>query len=112
MKIKLCALLLWSVGLQVLAQTQTPAIQADAQETLDQQRADIAAHKQAVMDAHAKLREQCWQRFAVNDCLRDVRRAQRKALEPVQAEQIALNARERNLRLQEREQRLQDKAKP
>lgn len=112
MKIKLFALLLWGMGLPVLAQTQTLATQTDAQHALDQQRADIAARKQAVMDAHAKLREQCWQRFAVNDCLRDVHRTQRKALEPVQAELIALNARERNLRLQEREQRLQGKAKP
>ena len=112
MKIKSLALLLWSVGLQVLAQTQTPALQADAQQALDQQRADLTARKQSVMDVHARLREQCWQRFAVNDCLRDVRRAQRKALEPVQAEQIELNARERSLRLQERKQRLQDKAKP
>ncbi len=111
MKIKLSALMLWSACCQVLAQTQTPPLQA-LQHSLDQQRAEIAARKQAVMDAHFKMREQCWQRFAVNDCLRDVRRAQRKALEPLQAEQIALNARERSLRLQAREQRLQDKSKP
>lgn len=110
MKTRLIVLLLCGWGLQVQAQQATT--ERSEQQAIDQQRADISIRKQAVLDAHAKLRQQCWQRFAVNDCLRDVRRAQRKALEPVETELLTLNARERALRLQEREQRLQDKAKP
>lgn len=94
------------------AWAQSPETEPGEQQALDLQRAELTAKKQAVLDAHTQLRQQCWQRFAVNDCLRDVRRAQRKELAPVEAALIALNARERSLRLTEREQRLQDKAKP
>lgn len=110
MKTRLFALMFVIAAGQVQAQQSTaPAV--GEQQALDQQRNEVMAKKQAVLQAHAKLQEQCWQRFAVNDCLRDVRRAQRKALAPVEAALIELNARERELRLQEREQRLQDKAK-
>lgn len=110
MKTRLFALMFVIAAGQVQAQQITaPAI--GEQQVLDQQRNELMAQKQAVLQTHAKLQEQCWQRFAVNDCLRDVRRAQRKALAPVEAALIELNARERELRLHEREQRLQDKAK-
>jgi hypothetical protein len=110
MKTRLFALMFVIVAGQVQAQQITaPAV--GEQQVLDQQRNELMAQKQVVLQTHAKLQEQCWQRFAVNDCLRDVRRAQRKALAPVEAQLIELNARERQLRLQEREQRLQDKAK-
>jgi hypothetical protein len=110
MKTRLFALMFVIATGQVQGQ-QSSAPAVGEQQALDQQRNEVMAKKQAVLQAHAKLQEQCWQRFAVNDCLRDVRRAQRKALAPVEAQLIELNARERQLRLQEREQRLQDKAK-
>ena len=95
------------------AQAQQGALTLGVQQqAIDQQRTALTAQKQAVMDAHSQQQAQCWQRFAVNDCLRDVRRAQRKALAPVEHALIELNAQERQLRLQEREQRLLDKAKP
>ncbi len=110
MKTWFIVLLMCAFAAQVRA--QLPNAEPGEQAILSAQRAEMTMRKQAVMEEHTKLRKQCWQRFAVNDCLRDVRRAQRKALEPVQAELLALNARERALRLKEREQRLQDKAKP
>lgn len=51
----------------------------------------------------------CWQRFAVNDCLAAVRREFRQQREPLQAQLLVLRQREREIRLQLREQRLQDK---
>lgn len=94
------------------AQAQPLVVEPGEQQALEQQRAELMAKKRGVLDAHAQIRQQCWQRFAVNDCLRDVRRAQRKELAPIETALIELNARERSLRLIEREQRLQDKAKP
>jgi len=95
---------------QVQAQ-QAELTLVEKQQSIAHKRAELMAKKQAVSDAHARLQEQCWQRFAVNDCLRDVRRAQRKALEPMEAALLELNASDRALRLQDREQRLLDKAR-
>ncbi|MEY3944166.1 MAG: hypothetical protein RIS04_1015 [Pseudomonadota bacterium] len=109
MKTRLLAFLLLILTGHAQAQLSELTL-VEKQRAIELKRSELTAKKQAVADAHAKLQEQCWQRFAVNDCLRDVRRAQRKALEPVEAALLELIASDRLLRLQEREQRLLDKA--
>jgi colicin import membrane protein len=77
---------------------------------------DLARHKASLhqtMDV-IELRQQeaaraCWQRFAVNDCLIRVRREKRELLEPLRQQMLHLDAAERQLRLDLREKRLQDK---
>lgn len=89
---------------------QTPDALQAAQERLSAERARLQAERVQVEQAHeARLRE-CWQRFAVNTCLRDVRRSRYAALDPIRAQELALNAEERALLAQQRDERLHEKA--
>jgi len=80
------------------------------QERIAAERERLQSERAQLEQAHeARLRE-CWQRFAVNTCLREVRRSRYAALDPIRAQELALNAEERALRAQQREERLQEKA--
>jgi colicin import membrane protein len=95
---------LWFFAMPIMAQDTDLHEQEIARKKtqLSQAMADIELrHQQA---AHA-----CWQRFAVNDCLILVRREKRSQLEPLRQQLLQLDAAERQLRLQSREKRLQDK---
>ncbi len=108
--------LVWQWGAQ--AQTPTPGAATDAvavRETddvparIDAERTRLQRERAAIEQAHDNDQRQCWQRFAVNDCLRNVRRSQRTALEPLRVRELELNAQERAWRTQQREERLKDK---
>lgn len=90
---------------QGLAWAQPETLQSlrEAQAGLEQQLQALQQHQQAQARA-------CWQRFAVNDCLLQVRRQARTTREPLQAQLQALRLRERELLGLQREQRLQEKA--
>lgn len=98
-----CLLLLGAAG---LAQAQTEPGPRDA-EAMRQARERIAADRARVAEVLAGQERGCYQRFAVNDCLREARRQQREALAVLRREEIALNAEERRRREAERVQRLQ-----
>jgi len=91
-------------GATCLAQAQVAPGEAEA---VRQARERIAADRARIAEVFAEQQRGCYQRFAVNDCLREARRQQREALAVLRREEIALNAEERRRREAERMQRLQ-----
>ena len=89
-----------------------PAVLPDADvlpEAITRQRQALAAQRSAIGQAEAQQQAVCWQKFAVNACLSEARRARRQALEPLRQQELALNAQERLWRTEQRERRLQGK---
>ncbi|MEN9889649.1 MAG: hypothetical protein RL559_1686 [Pseudomonadota bacterium] len=89
---------------------QSPAADEDTEVRIARARAELQAEREAIEQAHAERQRECWQRFAVNACLADVRRSRRDALAPIRARELAVNAEERAWRTQQRDERLRDKA--
>lgn len=95
-------------------QPSQPSAQAAAKpdelpEAITRQRQALAAQRSAIAQAEAQQQAVCWQKFAVNACLSEARRARRQALEPLRQQELALNAQERLWRTEQRERRLQGK---
>ena len=101
MKIRL-VLLTWSLCAVVQAQPlpSSPAPDAGTPQRIAAERQQLQAQRNDVEQA---------QRFAVNDCLREVRRSRRAALDPLRARELALNAQERAWQTFQREERLRQK---
>jgi hypothetical protein len=78
-------------------------------EAITRQRQALAAQRSAIEQTEAAQQVVCWQRFAVNACLSEARRARRQALEPLRQQELALNAQERLWRTEQRERRLEGK---
>ena len=78
-------------------------------ETITRQRQVLASQRSTIEQAEAAQQAICWQKFAVNACLSEARRARRQALEPLRQQELALNAQERLWRTEQREKRLQGK---
>lgn len=90
--------------------SQGPASQQDdLPEAITRQREALAAQRSAIAQAEATQQAVCWQKFAVNACLSEARRARRQALEPLRQQELALNAQERLWSTEQRERRLQGK---
>jgi hypothetical protein len=68
----------------------------------DDERVRIAVEREALTARFAQEELECAQRFAVNDCLEDVRRRRRDALEPLRAREFELDDAERLRRAAER----------
>ena len=100
-------LALWMLSVTVLA--QTPAAAEDVPTRIDAERERLQAERTAIEEVHDARMSDCWQRFAVNACLREVRRSRHAALDPIRAQELALNAQERAWRTRLREERLQQK---
>ena len=83
--------------------------QDDLPEAITRQRQALAQQRNAIGQAEAQQQVVCWQKFAVNACLSEARRARRQALEPLRQQELALNAQERLWRTEQRERRLQNK---
>jgi len=93
-----------------LGAAHTPAADEDTPSRLASARAQLQVERQAIEHEHDTRQHECWQRFAVNACLTEVRRSRRAALEPIRARELTLNAEERAWRTQQRDERLRDKA--
>ena len=78
-------------------------------EGIARQRQALAVQRRAIAQAEETQQAACWQKFAVNVCLSDARRARRQALEPLRQQELALNAQERMWRSEQREWRLRIK---
>ena len=78
-------------------------------EAITRQRQALAAQRSAIEQTETAQQLVCWQKFAVNACLSEARRARRQALEPLRQQELALNAQERLWRTEQRERRLQGK---
>lgn len=95
-------------------QPSQPSMQAapkpeELPEAITLQRQALATQRSAIVQAEAAQQAVCWQKFAVNACLSEARRARRQALEPLRQQELALNAQERLWRTEQREKRLQGK---
>lgn len=98
----------WALALSLSA---GPALAAEeALQAVLQQQSALEQVLQRLQDQEQQASQACWQRFAVNDCQRQVRRDARREREPLHLQWLGLRELERTLRLQLREQRLQDKA--
>ena len=101
--------LLTALLLAPLAWAQTAAELADPSARIEAERAQLQAERSAAARTHDERQRECWQRFAVNSCLQQVRRDRHAALDPLRARELALNEQERAWRTQQREQRLREK---
>lgn len=104
-----CWAVAMAVGMPTQAQT-TPAPDPAGPDTWRQQRQVLSAQRQAILTTYEQQKLACWQKFAVNPCLTEARRARRQALEPIQQQELALNAKERLWRTEQRDRRLQNKS--
>ena len=100
------ALWLW-LGLAASALAQAPL--AAIEDRINAERERLQAERTLIEQAHEARTRECWQRFAVNSCLQQVRRDRHAALDPLRARELALNEQERAWRTQQREQRLREK---
>jgi hypothetical protein len=95
---------------QSLQSSEAAALNPDVlPEAITRHRQTLAAQRSAIGQAEAAQQAVCWQKFAVNACLSEARRARRQALEPLRQQEVALNAQERLWRTEQRERRLQGK---
>jgi small-conductance mechanosensitive channel len=94
---------------QPLPSAPAPAPDTGTPQRIAAERQQLQAQRNDVEQAHELRSRECWQRFAVNDCLRDVRRSRRAALGPLRARELELNAQERAWQTFQREERLRQK---
>jgi hypothetical protein len=101
------AAILFAILSGALVQAQA---QDDVPADIRQQREVLAQERVRIVQQHDALARACWQKFAVNDCLADVRKSKRNQLDPIHQQELVLNAQERAWRTRQREERLQNKA--
>ncbi len=95
---------------RALAATAPPESDADAlQPWLDSQRTRIEAARAVSVKRFEADEKACWQRFAVNACIRQARVQRRGVLDRLRQEELAVNDVERQRRTAARLQQLQDK---
>ena len=102
---------LFATGLLMLlwgAQAQQPAsLPADDNSA---QRARIAADRSSAQALFEKDEVGCYQRFAVTDCLREVKVRRRAVLEALRREELVLNDADRKKRAEEHARRASEKS--
>ncbi|MDR2127814.1 MAG: hypothetical protein LBP52_01910 [Burkholderiaceae bacterium] len=74
-----------------------------------QEKARIAQGRQAAQARYAEAEKQCWQKFAVNDCLRKARLERRAQLDVLRQQEWALDDLERAARADARQRALRAK---
>lgn len=105
----ICAWL--SMGFASLSLAQAvPPFTEDPSVRIAAERQEIATERLSIDQVHDARVRDCWQRFAVNGCLQEVRRSRRAQLDPVRKRELALNAQERAWRTHQREERLREKS--
>ncbi|MFM7026024.1 MAG: hypothetical protein ACKOWC_08215 [Limnohabitans sp.] len=85
------------------------AISDDVPQRIAAERAVLERERAQIDQMHDARMRECWQKFAVNTCLREVRHSRHLALDPIRAQELQVNAQERAWRTQQREDRLQEK---
>lgn len=76
---------------------------------LSAERARVTQSREAAQSRFAADETLCWQRFAVNDCLRQARLQRRAALDQLRQQELALNEIERQRRAEQRLRQLDEK---
>jgi hypothetical protein len=77
---------------------------------LAEQRSKLEQERSALLSKYDAQERACWQRFAVNDCLRSVRRAKRADIQPIDEAEWALAGQQRALVQAQRRARLAEKS--
>lgn len=90
-----------------LARAQMPAAYDPAFDARERER--IAAERDQALQRYGSDEADCYQRFAVNDCLRDVRRQRRVALEELRRQEIILNDAQRAAITAEQQRRVEQR---
>jgi len=103
-----CGCLFWAMC--VWAQPVLQKISDELPERISAERERLKREREGVEQANSERMRECWQRFAVNDCLRQVRRSRYTALDPIRDQELELNQQERVWRTQQRDERLQEKS--
>ena len=95
----------------VLAQTGTgePAQQAAREQAREQEYRRIAQERAALVQQRLAAEKACYQRFAVNDCLRQARTERRAVLDRLRQQELAVNDLDRRRRADERLRQLERK---
>jgi hypothetical protein len=99
----------WGVWMALAASAQQATDHGDVPSRIGSERKQLQQERAALEQAHEVRMRECWQRFAVNDCLREVRRSRRAVLDPLRERELQLNAQDRAWRTQQRDERLRDK---
>jgi hypothetical protein len=102
--------LLGCSSLLSMAQADASNLPSQSESNLiEAQRLVLAEEKKKVFEQFQANSKACWQKFAVNDCLSNVRQQKYQSLRPLDQREIELNTRQRALKEIERRQRLSDK---
>ena len=97
-------------SLPSMAQADASNLPSQSESNLiEAQRLVLAEEKKKVFEQFQANSKACWQKFAVNDCLSNVRQQKYQSLRPLDQREIELNTRQRALKEIERRQRLSDK---
>lgn len=104
-------------GLALMAQAQTAASDQTAHEALLKERAqvrqqlrqEIAQQRQHIESRKLDAEKACWQRFAVEDCLRDIRAQAREQDSVLRARELDINREERQEKAAERLRAIEQK---
>ena len=99
---------LW-IAVTASAMAEPAASSDDVMTRIATERQHLQAERTAIEQTNDAMQRECWQRFAVNDCLREVRRKRHAALDPLRSRELELNAQERAWRTQQRDERLTEK---
>jgi hypothetical protein len=82
----------------------------DPAERIATERAQIEAQRSTQEAQFEREHADCYQRFAVTDCQREVRWRKRQALDLLRRRELLLNEAQRQLKARESQQRLQEKS--
>ncbi len=91
--------------LPVLAQAQVDA----SPESMAREHARIAAERSAARATFAQEEKACYSKFAVSDCLTDVRRRQRVVMADLKRQEVVVNDAERKRKAAEQASRLEQR---
>ena len=93
----LSAALIFSVVLGIGAAQATPAQEAEL-EKLDLIEAELTLQREWADYRWKKASSECYQKYLVNRCLSQTRTQYRKEIDPIRAQEVELNAAQRELR--------------
>ena len=103
----------WLAGVFLCASlwTLSPLVAAQALDhgEIEAQKLQLQKERDDITRTYEASARQCWQRFMVNDCLRDARKQKYLALSPIEKQEQALRVAQREWTAIEREERLQAK---
>jgi colicin import membrane protein len=101
---------LMGLCLSVCAQAQLPMPISDVQVKTEQERID--KEREGLEAQYGSQEADCYKRFAVNDCLREVRAGKRVSTEALRRQELMLNDAQRKTRDLERAKQAEEKTSP